>query len=104
MRASEIYKGDYTQNAPDLIVLYEEGYRASWQTALGGAPEKETELNLNKWSGDHCIHPAIVPGVLFANTPLRNQKPSLLDIAPTVLNIFGLYDENKDDMDGKPLY
>jgi len=52
---------------PDLVVGYERGYRASWQTTLGAVPIELLEPNRQKWSGDHCIDPALVPGVLFAN-------------------------------------
>jgi len=33
-----VYTGPETQHAPDLFVGFEEGYRASWQTALIGVP------------------------------------------------------------------
>ena len=38
-RREEIYSGDYTAEAPDLLVLFERGYRASWTTSLGGTGE-----------------------------------------------------------------
>lgn len=53
--------------APDLILGYIRGYRASWETALGAAPEKTVEPNAKKWSGDHCIDPDEVPGIFLSN-------------------------------------
>ncbi|MCE9589795.1 MAG: alkaline phosphatase family protein [Planctomycetes bacterium] len=53
--------------APDLIVGYVRGYRASWETALGAVPEKTSESNTKKWSGDHCIEATEVPGVFFSS-------------------------------------
>ncbi|NBD94994.1 MAG: phosphodiesterase [Gammaproteobacteria bacterium] len=63
----EAYRGPERDDAPDLVVGYHRGYRASWQTTLGAIPEPLMEPNRQKWSGDHCIDPALVPGVLFSN-------------------------------------
>ncbi|HUE00386.1 MAG TPA: alkaline phosphatase family protein [Bryobacteraceae bacterium] len=75
---------------PDIIVGYGRGYRASWQTALGGAPPAILEDNTDAWIGDHCINPADVPGVLLSNRALRAERPSLKDVTVTVLGIFGV--------------
>jgi bisphosphoglycerate-independent phosphoglycerate mutase (AlkP superfamily) len=48
------------------------------------------EDNKKKWSGDHLIDPALVPGVVFVNRKLRIEDPSLVDIAPTLLNLFNI--------------
>ena len=37
------------------------------------------------WSGDHCIDPRLVPGVLFCSRPIDDSDPALIDIAPTAL-------------------
>jgi len=42
-----------------------------------------------------------VPGVLFCNRPIEAQNPRLLDIGPTVLELFGI--STPDYMDGRPL-
>jgi predicted AlkP superfamily phosphohydrolase/phosphomutase len=62
-----IYQGKAKADAPDLVVGYAPGFRASWQTALGGVPIELIEDNKEKWSGDHLIDPSQVPGVLFTN-------------------------------------
>ena len=85
-----IYAGPYRDNAPDLIIGYNEGYRASWDGVTGIVDDVVIEDNGKAWSGDHCIDPALVPGVLFSNLRLGNDKPSIMDIAPTVLELFGL--------------
>jgi hypothetical protein len=46
--------------------------------------------NLKAWSGDHCIDPRLVPGVLFCNEPIDAADPALVDIAPTALHLFGI--------------
>ena len=62
-----LYPGNANSDAPDLVVGYEPGFRASWQTTLGGVPLSLVEENNKKWSGDHCITPEAVPGVLFTS-------------------------------------
>lgn len=96
------YKGSYMKNAPDLIVGYYEGYRTSWQTALGGAPEKLLEDNKKKWSGDHLIDPDLVPGVFLSNKKIQVNDPALIDMAPTILAEFGL--KPAKEMEGRVIF
>ena len=37
-KRDDVYSGEFLQNASELQVGMEDGYRVSWQTALGGAP------------------------------------------------------------------
>ena len=78
---AKLYPGNANGDAPDLVIGYNPGYRASWQTTLGGAPSQLVEVNARKWSGDHCIDPKAVPGVLF--TSFHPEKPlrEIVDIA-----------------------
>ncbi len=96
------YAGPYKQNAPDLIVGYYPGYRASWETAVGQVTEQVFHPNMKAWSGDHCIDPSFVPGVLFCNRKIESENPRLMDIGPTVLDSFGV--EIPGYMDGKVLH
>lgn len=104
--AEEIFRGKYASETPDLYVGFNIGYRASWQTALGGVPEALIEDNLKKWSGDHLFDPELTPGVIFSNRMITKSKPSLYDIAPTVLRIAGYDDEKLKQcgFDGEPLF
>ena len=77
----EIYPGNANGDAPDLVVGYEPGFRASWQTTLGSVPGLLTEPNTRKWSGDHCITPEAVPGVLFTSFKPDQAMPAISDIA-----------------------
>ena len=88
--ASEAYQGLYAREGPDLIVGYNRGYRAGWQTILGAFPPEELEDNTNPWSGDHCMDFALVPGVLLSNRKIAAAAPALTDIAPTILAEFGI--------------
>jgi predicted AlkP superfamily phosphohydrolase/phosphomutase len=97
----DIYKGPYKENSPDLIVGYSEGYRASWDSVKGIVGSVVVEDNKKAWSGDHCIDPATVPGVIFCSEKLNRSDPSIWDIAPTALELFGI--PVPAHMDGKPL-
>jgi predicted AlkP superfamily phosphohydrolase/phosphomutase len=89
-RASEVYQGPYSQQGPDLLVGYNRGYRAGWQTILGNFPADIFENNTNPWSGDHCMDYTLVPGVLLSNRAIDAANPALTDIAPTVFAQFGI--------------
>jgi predicted AlkP superfamily phosphohydrolase/phosphomutase len=99
--ANRVYRGPYKDQAPDVIVGYERGYRVSWEAAIGKTTREVFHANTKAWSGDHCVDPSVVPGVLFCNRPLDTDNPRLLDIGPTVLELFGV--DVPDHMDGKPL-
>ncbi len=99
-KRSEIYSGDQAGNAADLIIGFQDGFRSSWQTAIGGAPFELVEDNLKKWSGDHIVDSSIVPGILLTNFKVTKENPHQMDIAPSVLSCFGLA---ADDMEGKTL-
>ena len=99
--SKDIFNGAYKDNAPDLFVGFNAGFRASWQTALGATPESLIEDNKKKWSGDHLIDPSLVPGVLFINRKVKLTEPSITDLAPTILRSFNTPDYDK--MDGKSL-
>ena len=100
-QAEKAYRGPYKGNAPDLIIGYESGYRVSWDAAVGRTTKDIFHDNLKAWSGDHCVDPAVVPGILFSNHAIHGDGPRLLDIAPTILNVFGV--PAPDHMDGRAL-
>jgi predicted AlkP superfamily phosphohydrolase/phosphomutase len=83
-------KGPYTMEAPDLIIGYAEGFRVSWNSAIGKITDKVVEENTRSWSGDHCVDPDLVPGVFFSNWKLEDKFPAIEDIGPTILNVFGV--------------
>jgi predicted AlkP superfamily phosphohydrolase/phosphomutase len=89
-RGLDVYPDAAAGKGPDLVVGYNRGYRASWETALGKFPREILRDNTEKWSGDHLIAADWVPGVILANRKVVATKPSLLDIAPTVLAEFGI--------------
>jgi len=89
-KASEVYQGPYAKEAPDLVVGYNKGYRASWETVLGSFPEETLRDNKEKWSGDHLMEAELVPGILLSNRKIISENPALYDMAPTILAVFGI--------------
>ena len=93
--ASDIYKGPYLEAAPDLIIGYADGYRTSWDAALGKLAARVFEDNTKPWCGDHCVDPHLVPGVLFSNRKIDaegpvKRDPGIEDMAATALALFGI--------------
>jgi predicted AlkP superfamily phosphohydrolase/phosphomutase len=82
--------GPYGGNGPDLIIGYNRGYRASWEGAVGRVTEEVFADNTKCWSGDHCIDPRLVPGVLFSNWRMPDEQAQIQDLAPTILSMFGV--------------
>jgi predicted AlkP superfamily phosphohydrolase/phosphomutase len=101
-RASEVYQGPYSDQGPDLLLGYNRGYRAGWQTILGNFPAEEFENNTNPWSGDHCMDYTLVPGVLLSNRPIAAAAPALTDVAPTIFAQFGI--PKPDGMMGQSVF
>ena len=99
---ARLYSGPYLGNAPDLLLGFNAGYRISWGSATGVVAGAVCEDNPKAWSGDHCVDPRLVPGVLFCNRRVDAAEPALIDIAPTVLRLFGI--DPPAHMDGKPLF
>jgi predicted AlkP superfamily phosphohydrolase/phosphomutase len=98
----KIYDGPFADSGPDLITGYNIGYRISWNGATGVIDDVLFEDNVKAWSGDHCIDPRLVPGVLFCNRKIQARKPALIDIGPSVLELFGI--QKPGFMDGKNIF
>jgi predicted AlkP superfamily phosphohydrolase/phosphomutase len=87
----EVYHLQGTEDlAPDLIVGYAKGTRGSDESALGGLPREVLVNNTDEWSGDHCMDPDAVPGVLFASRPLPKPAPNLQSLAAAIVADFGV--------------
>ena len=82
--------GPYQAGGLDLIVGYNRGYRASWQGAVGQVMESVFWDNTKSWSGDHSVDPRLVPGVIFSTHPVTSEDPGIMDLAPTILTMFGV--------------
>lgn len=98
----ELHSGPYADMAPELLVGYHKGFRHSWDCATGAVSKEVFSDNTKSWSGDHCVDPRLVPGVFWCNRPIAKQVPQLLDMAPTVLDLFGVAIPRY--MQGSPLF
>ena len=98
----ELHSGPYADMAPELLIGYHKGFRHSWDCATGAVPSEVFTDNTRSWSGDHCVDPRLVPGVFFSNRKIATDVPNLMDIAPTVLDMFGV--EIPRYMQGRSLF
>ncbi|MFN2370451.1 MAG: alkaline phosphatase family protein [Candidatus Krumholzibacteriia bacterium] len=98
----DVFKGPYRGEGPDVIVGYNRGWRTDWHAAVGRLTDQALRDNRRAWSGDHCMDPAQVPGVAYANRPLLRDDCALVDLAPTILDLFGIV--RPGHMQGRSLF
>ena len=90
-RREQVYSaGANDRVAPDLIIGYAKGTRVSDDSALGEMSPGVFADNTGAWSGDHCMDPAAVPGILLTNRALRQPASSLQALAPAILAELGV--------------
>jgi predicted AlkP superfamily phosphohydrolase/phosphomutase len=70
--------------APDMVLGYSHGYRASWETTLGAFPEDVISDNLDPWSGTHCISPDVCPGSLVSSIKNMPESPTLTGMGSVI--------------------
>jgi predicted AlkP superfamily phosphohydrolase/phosphomutase len=100
--ADRFFVGPQKLDAPDLLVGYEGGFRNSWECATGAVTPDVFTDNTKSWSGDHCVDPSIVPGVLFCNRAITIETPHLADVPASVIRLFG--HEPPPQMTGRDLF
>jgi predicted AlkP superfamily phosphohydrolase/phosphomutase len=88
--ASEVFHGERTAEAPDLVVGYNRNYAGSDPSTLGEITEAVLEDNTSRWSGNHLIDPRLVPGVLLVNGPIAPGGHDLTDVTVSILDHYGL--------------
>jgi hypothetical protein len=88
--ADQAYAGALLARAPDLVVTFAPGYRASWDSMLGGAAAAAVAPNTERWSAEHAsVDESAVPGVWLSTMPVSADAISVLDVSPTILRYFG---------------
>ena len=93
----EIYKGDFVENSPDLVVETREGF--GLQEGFGAELMMEARQFQTPRSGDHHregIFMLMGPGI---RKGAQLESAEIIDIAPTILYLMGL--PVPRDMDGK---
>ncbi|AEK73092.1 type I phosphodiesterase/nucleotide pyrophosphatase [Thermococcus sp. 4557] len=94
IEVSRIYHGNYLNRMPNLFVIPKKGVEFSHE--LNG------KLTENIYKGDHEIHGIFsVTGRTISEDINFSRVPTVYDITPTILHIFGLPIPN--DMDGRVL-
>lgn len=84
------FSKDFLDRAPDIIMGFNRGYRCGDSAALGGFSREIIADNLDWWSGDHLIDPALIPASFISNFKINKKLPHIQDMAPTILKYFGI--------------
>jgi predicted AlkP superfamily phosphohydrolase/phosphomutase len=90
LRREEYRDRGHLEIGPDLVVGYARSMRGSNESALGKLVPEVVSDNTEEWSGDHCMDPDAVPGVLFTSRPLRRPAARLEELAAAILAEFGI--------------
>lgn len=101
-KTDECYSGQCVGQVPDMIIGYNQGYRGSWETALGKVTRTLLTDNAKAWSGDHCMAREVIPATLITSKPIVKANPAIVDLAPTILAEFGI--APLPEMVGKDLF
>jgi predicted AlkP superfamily phosphohydrolase/phosphomutase len=99
--AKDVYHGPARDIGPDLVVGFNRGFRISWGSPTGKIAKDVFEDNKDKWSGDHMGAPEVIPGILAMNRKIAAEAPSLYDLTPTILKLFGV--EPPKEMRGRAI-
>jgi predicted AlkP superfamily phosphohydrolase/phosphomutase len=100
--SQKLFSGMQLDKAPDIVVGYQSGYRISDEAVLGKFPKPVIRNRLDKWSADHCMDFKVVPGVFLSNRQIILKNPAIWDIAPSILQEFGV--TPSEPMDGKRMF
>lgn len=89
---ADAFRGADDAIAPDLQLAFAENYRTSWESILGGMPERALFApNTKKWSGDHSASDVTeTSGILVTSVRPTRDDPAIVDFAPTLLGHFGV--------------
>ena len=89
-KTRDVYHGAALSSAPEIVVGWADGYRSSWQTALGALSVEVFEDNTDEWRGDHCIAAELVPATFISNRKSKLNDLWLGDLTVTLLHEFGV--------------
>lgn len=94
---TKVFKSrDYYQDrggleiGPDMQIGYAKGTRGADASAGGAVIGSILSDNTMEWSGDHCMDPDAVPGVLFSSRPLKQRATALKNLAASILAEYGI--------------
>lgn len=96
-RKEEIYRGNAIEKIPDLIIVPNDGFYF-----FGGTQEKDLFHDAHPLShGNHLPHGILLIDGLGTSTFNLSSLPRIIDMAPTILDAYGL--KIPEYMDGKSL-
>ncbi len=101
-KTREIYTGDATAKAPEIVVGCKTRFRVSNASAMGQFPEALLTDNLDAWSGCHLMAAEEVPGILLSNKKIVLDDPKLYDMTVTILREYGI--EKLPELVGRPIF
>lgn len=88
---AQAFPGPASARGPDLVVTFSPGYRMSWDSTLGGMADRVIAPNRERWSAEHAsVDEATVQGTWLSTLGIDADTLSVLDIAPTLLEYFGV--------------
>jgi predicted AlkP superfamily phosphohydrolase/phosphomutase len=99
-RAEDIYSGPHVEEAPDIVFLLDGG-RCEVDAKVGEGRIFAKGAPFTGWKGTHTMDGVFIargPGVKPGH---RLEKATILDVAPTVLRVFGI--PKQREMDGTAL-
>jgi len=98
-KKEEIYHGPHAENAPDIILLLEEGYEGG--ADLNDITENVSPSLLRHISGEHTMDGIFIAYGRAIRKGIQIEGTKMVDLAPTVLYSMGI--PIPDDMDGRIL-
>lgn len=101
LEKEKIYKGKYLEDAPELVLIPNEGYFFQDKYLSKKLFDKpENTVGLAKRVGEHSDF-----GILFSNFPNSRKRKicKVYDIVPTLFSIYGLNKFNRKYFDGKSI-
>jgi len=97
LRREDVYKGEFVELAPDIILIPEDDYRLAMTLEDSWITDEAIKLP----SGDHRSHGIFIAYGKRVKEGVSLGEVSIFDIAPTIMYVFGL--NVPDDMDGRIL-
>jgi predicted AlkP superfamily phosphohydrolase/phosphomutase len=87
-RREELYSGDYVAEAPDVVALFDSGYKG--QSGLGEVFEPVPASILDEYSGVHAMEGIFAVAGRGVREGVDLGQRSILDVAPTLRALLGL--------------
>ncbi len=99
-KAEDIYSGPHVEEAPDIVFLLDGG-RCEVDAKVGEGRIYARGAPLTGWKGTHTMDGVFIARGSGVKHGHRLEKATILDVAPTVLRVFGIPQQR--EMDGTAL-